>query len=67
VSDEDAFEGSCEIARKEGILAGISCGAAFVAARRVALRLGSEKTVVTVFPDGGERYFSMRKYFQKEK
>lgn len=65
VSDEEAYEGAQEIARKEGILAGISCGAAFVAARRVAQRLGPEKTVVTVFPDGGERYFSMRKYFQK--
>lgn len=67
VTDEEAFEGSQEIARKEGILAGISCGAAFVSARRVAQRLGAEKTVVTVFPDGGERYFSMRKYFQKDK
>ncbi|HSA58899.1 MAG TPA: cysteine synthase A [bacterium] len=67
ISDEEAFEGSQEIARKEGILAGISCGAVFVAARRVARRLGTEKTVVTVFPDGGERYFSMRKYFQREK
>jgi len=63
VTDEDAFEGAHEIARKEGILAGISCGAAFVAARKVARELGMEKTVVTIFPDGGERYFSMRKYF----
>lgn len=67
VTDEEAFEGSQEVARKEGILAGISSGAAFIAARRVAQKLGKEKTVVTVFPDGGERYFSMRKYFRKEK
>lgn len=66
VSDEEAFEGAQEVARKEGILAGISCGAAFVAARRLAQSLGSEKTIVTIFPDGGERYFSMKKYFKGE-
>jgi cysteine synthase len=66
VSDEDAFEGSQEIARTEGILVGISSGAAFVAARRVAKSLGAGKTVVTVFPDGGERYFSMKKYFERK-
>lgn len=65
VTDEEAFEGSQEVARKEGILAGISCGAVFVASRKIARDLGSDKTVVTVFPDGGERYFSMRKYFEK--
>jgi cysteine synthase A len=63
ISDGEAFEGAQEIARKEGILAGISCGAAFVASLKVARALGPGKTVVTVFPDGGERYFSMKKYF----
>ncbi|HEX5036779.1 MAG TPA: cysteine synthase A [bacterium] len=66
ISDGDAFNGAQEIARKEGILAGISCGAAFAASLKVARKLGPGKTVVTVFPDGGERYFSMRKYFKRE-
>ncbi len=64
VSDEEAFQGSREIAEKEGILAGISSGAAFVASKQVAKKLGSGKNVVTLFPDGGERYFSMEKYFK---
>ncbi len=63
VTDAEAFEGSREVARKEGILAGISSGATFVASRQVARELGPDKTVATVFPDGGERYFSMEKYF----
>ncbi len=63
VSDTEAFNGAGEVARKEGILAGISCGAAFVASRKVAKRLGAGKNIVTIFPDGGERYFSLEKYF----
>lgn len=66
VSDDEAFEGAQEIARKEGILAGLSCGAAFAASLKVARKLGPGKTVVTVFPDGGERYFSLKKYFEKK-
>ena len=63
VSDEEAFEGSREVARIEGLLVGISSGAAFVASRQVAQKLGPNKSVVTIFPDGGERYFSLEKYF----
>lgn len=66
VTDEEAFEGAQAIARQEGILAGISCGAAYKAALKAARMLGPGKTVVTVFPDGGERYFSMKKYFEKK-
>lgn len=65
IADDDAFEGAQEVARKEGILAGISGGAAFLAARKVARDLGPGKTVVTIFPDGGERYFSMARYFKR--
>ena len=43
---------------------GISSGAAMWAALRVAKDLGKGKTVVTVFPDTGERYFSMQQYFE---
>lgn len=63
VTDEEAFEASKELARSEGVLAGISSGAALVASRRVAKELGPGKKVVTVFPDKGERYFSIEKYF----
>lgn len=63
VTDKEAYEGSREIARREGILAGISCGAVFVACKKIAGELGKNKNIVTVFPDGGERYFSLEKYF----
>ena len=58
VSDDDVFEAIKSIAKTEGLLIGWSSGAAAVAARTVAERLGSGKRVVTVFPDGGERYRS---------
>ena len=45
-----------EIARKEGLFVGGSSGAAAFAAVEVARRLGPGKTVVTLFPDGAERY-----------
>ncbi|MBI2082734.1 MAG: cysteine synthase A [Deltaproteobacteria bacterium] len=67
VSDNEAFEGSLEIARKEGILVGISSGAAMVAARKVAKKLGPNKRIVTIFPDRGERYFSLDKFFAERK
>lgn len=60
VTDEEAFLGAREVAQKEGLLVGISCGAAFVASRKIAQQLGSGKNIVTVFPDGGERYFSLQ-------
>ena len=65
VSDDDAFAGAKEVARNEGILIGISGGAAYVACKKIARELGIDKNVVTVFPDGGERYFSLEKYFQR--
>jgi len=59
VSDEDAIETARALARVEGILAGISCGAAFWAAREIARRPESrDKRIVTVLPDSGERYVS---------
>ncbi len=65
VSDQQAFDAARELARQEGLFVGISSGAAFFAARRVARILGSDKTVVTIFPDGGERYLSVERNFQK--
>ncbi len=64
VADEQAYECSRRLAREEGIFVGISAGAACWAALKVAKQLGSGKTVVTVFPDTGERYFSIQPYFE---
>jgi cysteine synthase A len=58
VTDDDAEETSRHLALREGILAGISSGAAMWAALRVAARLGRDRTVVVIFPDRGERYLS---------
>ena len=58
VADGDAWEMARRLAREEGILAGISSGAAAWAAIQVAQRLGEHKTVVTLLPDIGERYLS---------
>ncbi len=58
VTDEEAIETSRCLIREEGILCGISSGTNVTAALRLAKELGEGKTVVTVLPDTGERYFS---------
>ncbi len=59
VSNEEAIEYARKLMRQEGILAGISCGAALAAAVRIAaLPEFKGKTIVTVLPDSGERYLS---------
>jgi len=58
VSDDEAKEMARRLAKEEGILAGISSGAAVHAAVLVAKELGPGKTVVTLLPDSGERYLS---------
>ncbi len=58
VTDEDAIEAMRHLALKEGILAGVSSGAAMFAARCVAKRFGKERKVVVIFPDRGDRYLS---------
>jgi len=58
ISDSEAIETSRRLASEEGIMCGISSGSNVAAALRLARRLGKGKTVVTVLPDTGERYFS---------
>ncbi len=66
ISDEEALETSRRLAREEGLLCGISSGSNVAAAIRLAKKLGKGKTVVTVLPDTGERYFSTA-LFDKER
>jgi cysteine synthase A len=67
VSDEDAMKYAKEAAGKEGILCGISAGAAACAAVTLAKRKENEgKTIVTVFPDTAERYLSTPLFLNKE-
>ena len=58
VKDEEAIKASKDLAKKEGILCGISSGTNVSAAMKLAKKLGKGKTVVTVLPDTAERYFS---------
>lgn len=64
VSDADAYQAMRRLAREEGILAGISSGAALHVAYQVALELGPQARVLTILPDTGERYFSLEPYFR---
>ena len=59
VDDEDAKNMALRLMQEEGILSGISCGAAMVAAVRLAEQPGMQgKTIVVILPDSGERYLS---------
>lgn len=62
VSSEEAMATAREVAKKEGLLVGISSGAAIHAALKIAERLGSGKKVLTIVPDNGERYLSTALY-----
>jgi cysteine synthase A len=62
VENEEAFETARRVAREEGVLGGISSGAAIFAAFKVAKELGKGKKVVAVIPSNGERYLSTPLY-----
>lgn len=59
VTDEDAINTTKDLARREGILCGISAGASTFVAIEIAKKLGPGKRVLSVIPDTGERYLSM--------
>ena len=63
VTDDQAYQITKLLAKKEGLLVGISAGANVFAAQHVAKELGSGKNVVTVLCNTGERYLSVEKYF----
>lgn len=63
VTDNEAYQTAKLLAKKEGLLVGISAGANVAAAQKVARELGSGARVVTILCDTGERYISMEKYF----
>lgn len=62
VSNDEAMETAREVAKREGLLVGISSGANIAAAIAVAKRLGKGKKVLTVSPSNGERYLSTELY-----
>lgn len=59
VTEEDSFKTAKEFAEKEGVLIGISAGGALYVALQIAKKLGKGKKVLTVAPDGGEKYISI--------
>ena len=63
IGDEAAYLMKQRLAREEGLLVGISAGAAMVAALELAAELGPGKHIITVLCDTGERYFSLDEYF----
>lgn len=58
ISKDEAFAATREVAKSDGILGGISSGAAIAAAKKVAQKLGKGKKVLAILPDNGERYLS---------
>ncbi len=64
IADDEAYEVAQRLAHEEGLLVGVSAGAACSAALRVAKLLGPKKQVVFICPDRGERYFSLKRYFR---
>lgn len=62
VSDDEAIETAVEVSAKTGILVGISTGCNVAAARKLAQKYGANKKILTISPDGGEKYMSIVNY-----
>jgi cysteine synthase A len=62
ITDEEAEDTAVEVSVKTGILVGISTGCNVAAARKLAVKYGSNKKILTISPDGGEKYMSVLKY-----
>jgi len=62
VADNDAFQTARSLSQKEGLLVGVSSGAAAYAALLIAKKLGPNHKVITILPDTGERYLSMEQF-----
>ncbi|APH16639.1 cysteine synthase A [Clostridium sporogenes] len=62
ITDEESYEYARRFGTEEGVLVGISSGANIAAAIKIAKKLGKGKKVVTVAPDGGEKYISTGLY-----
>ncbi len=62
VTDEEAIDAAVEVSAKIGMLIGISSGANIAAARKLAQKYGNNKKILTIAPDGGEKYLSVVKY-----
>lgn len=62
VTDEEAEDTAIEVSAKTGILVGISTGANVASARKLAQKYGSNKKILTISPDGGEKYMSVLNY-----
>ncbi|MEK3888960.1 cysteine synthase A [Bacillus sp. FSL K6-3431] len=62
ITNDESFETSRKVAKQEGILGGISSGAAIAAALKVAKKLGKGKKVLAILPSNGERYLSTPLY-----
>ena len=64
VSDESAFKGAKELARKEGLFVGISSGAALAGALSLNKKVYANKNIVIILPDNGERYLSVKGLYE---
>jgi cysteine synthase A len=61
MNDGEAFDGARELAKKEGIFAGSSSGAALAAAKKL-IKSGARGNIVIILPDRGDRYFTKHLY-----
>lgn len=66
IKEQEAYKATLLLARREGLLCGISAGANIAAARKVAKELGKGSKIVTILPDSGERYLELLRMFSRE-